>query len=149
MKRSVRWWCVLGTLLAGVLGNTIGADLAPADAEQALQARVMMLAADLRCVVCQNQSLADSSASLAVDLRGEIAAMLRAGKSERDVTEFMAQRYGDFVLYSPPLQPTTWLLWLGPFLIMLLGMVMLYRHAAGWQARGQAGEAASREEGSA
>ncbi|MGX6565764.1 Cytochrome c-type biogenesis protein [Cupriavidus necator] len=148
MKSSVRRWCVLGCLLGGLLANAIGAEPAQADAEQALQARVMRLAVDLRCVVCQNQSLADSNASLAIDLRSEIAGMLRDGKSERDVTEFMVQRYGDFVLYSPPLQPTTWLLWLGPFLLMLVGMVVLYRHAAGSRARERAGKAGGNEEGS-
>lgn len=125
---SIRRWCAAGVLLAAALGSVMAA---AADDEQALRARMMELAADLRCVVCQNQSLADSDASLAVDLRGEITAMLRTGKSEREVAEFMSQRYGDFVLYSPPMRPLTWLLWLGPFLIMLLGAALLYRHADG------------------
>lgn len=129
MIESIRRWLVCGWLLAGVMSSALGAALAPDQAEQAIQERVMALAADLRCVVCQNQSLADSNASLAVDLRNEIAAMLREGKSEREVTDFMAQRYGDFVLYSPPLRPATWLLWLGPLLIMSIGMATLYRHA--------------------
>src|SRR5918999_4635432 len=85
-----------------------------------LEKRVNALADELRCLVCQNQTLADSNAPLAVDLRNQIREQLKAGKSERDVVAFMVERYGDFVLYRPPFKLRTALLWLGPFLILLL-----------------------------
>jgi cytochrome c-type biogenesis protein CcmH len=92
-----------------------------------LDRRVMQVSAELRCLVCQNQTLADSNADLAVDLRRQIREQLGSGKSERDVLDFMVQRYGDFVLYRPPLKASTVLLWAGPFLLLGLGMVLLIR----------------------
>ena len=85
------------------------------------------LAAELRCLVCQNQSLADSNAELAVDLRRQIREQLERGASERDVIGFMVQRYGDFVLYRPPLKASTLLLWCGPFLLLGLGLFLFVR----------------------
>ena len=87
----------------------------------------MELSAELRCLVCQNQTLADSNADLAVDLRRQSREQLGSGKSERDVLDFMVQRYGDFVLYRPPLKASTALLWAGPFLLLLLGLFLLVR----------------------
>jgi cytochrome c-type biogenesis protein CcmH len=95
--------------------------------DAALDKRVMELSAELRCLVCQNQTLADSNADLAVDLRRQIREQLRSGKSERDVLDFMVQRYGDFVLYRPPFKANTVLLWGGPFLLLLLGLILLVR----------------------
>jgi cytochrome c-type biogenesis protein CcmH len=92
-----------------------------------LDRRVMALSSELRCLVCQNQTLADSNADLAVDLRRQIRDQLGSGKSERDVLDFMVQRYGDFVLYRPPLKATTLLLWGGPFLLLALGFLLLVR----------------------
>jgi cytochrome c-type biogenesis protein CcmH len=92
-----------------------------------LDKRVMELSTELRCLVCQNQTLADSNADLAVDLRRQIREQLSSGKSERDVLDFMVQRYGDFVLYRPPLKASTVLLWSGPFLLLLLGLFLLVR----------------------
>ncbi|HEV2431235.1 MAG TPA: cytochrome c-type biogenesis protein, partial [Burkholderiales bacterium] len=80
--------------------------------------RVSALANELRCLVCQNQTLADSNAPLAVDLRNQIREQLAAGKSEQEVTDFMVARYGDFVLYRPPLKATTVALWVGPFVFL-------------------------------
>lgn len=73
-------------------------------------------------MVCQNQNLADSDAELARDLRNEVFEMLRAGKSDGEIRDFLVQRYGDFVLYDPPFKPVTWILWLGPALVVLAGM---------------------------
>ena len=87
----------------------------------------MSLAHELRCLVCQNQTLADSNAPLAVDLRNQIREQLAAGKSERDVIDFMVARYGDFVLYRPPFKASTFVLWVGPFVILLLGLAFLVR----------------------
>ena len=92
-----------------------------------LEKRVALLAHELRCLVCQNQTLADSNAPLAVDLRNQIREQLKAGKSERDVLDFMVARYGDFVLYRPPFKASTAALWLGPFVLLVLGAWMLYR----------------------
>jgi cytochrome c-type biogenesis protein CcmH len=92
-----------------------------------LEKRVMALSNELRCLVCQNQSIADSNAELAVDLRRQIREQLASGRSERDVRDFMVQRYGDFVLYRPPLQASTLLLWGGPFLLLALGVFFLIR----------------------
>jgi cytochrome c-type biogenesis protein CcmH len=88
---------------------------------------MMGIAAELRCLVCQNQTLADSNADLAVDLRNSIREQLSAGASERDVVDFMVARYGDFVLYRPPLKASTVLLWVGPFLFVALGTFILVR----------------------
>ncbi|MBB3176871.1 cytochrome c-type biogenesis protein [Variovorax sp. Sphag1AA] len=91
----------------------------PTDDEQ-LDARVHALSHELRCVVCQNQTLADSQADLAVDLRRQIREQMRAGKSDAAVKDFLVQRYGDFVLYKPPLKPVTLLLWFGPLLLLVI-----------------------------
>src|SRR5687767_2303104 len=92
--------------------------------------RVGALANELRCLVCQNQTLADSNAPLAVDLRNQIREQLKAGASERDVIDFMVARYGDFVLYRPPFKATTVALWAGPFVILILGLAFLWRSVA-------------------
>jgi cytochrome c-type biogenesis protein CcmH len=95
--------------------------------DPALERRVTNLAHELRCLVCQNQTIADSSAPLAVDLRNQIREQLAAGKSERDVVDFMVERYGDFVLYRPPLKASTVLLWTGPFAFLIVGFYLLIR----------------------
>jgi cytochrome c-type biogenesis protein CcmH len=96
----------------------------------ALDRRVADLADELRCLVCQNQTLADSNAPLAVDLRNQIRGQLEAGKSEQDVIDFMVARYGDFVLYRPPFKASTLALWVGPFVILALGLLVLLRRIA-------------------
>lgn len=85
------------------------------------------LATELRCLVCQNQNLIDSNAELAGDLRREVAKMLKEGKNKEQVTEFMVARYGDFVLYNPPVKPSTWLLWGGPFVLMFFAVFIVLR----------------------
>jgi cytochrome c-type biogenesis protein CcmH len=99
--------------------------LAIAQEDPVLEKRVRDLSSELRCLVCQNQTLADSSAPLAVDLRNQVREQLKSGRSERDVIDFLVARYGDFVLYRPPLQANTVLLWLGPFLLLLAGLALL------------------------
>jgi cytochrome c-type biogenesis protein CcmH len=86
-----------------------------------VEARLIKLAEDLRCLVCQNESLAGSHAALAEDLRREIRAQMKAGKNDREVIAYLTDRYGDFVLYRPPFKPVTWLLWLGPVLFLGIG----------------------------
>jgi len=99
----------------------------PLAADPVLEARMMTLAAELRCLVCQNQSLADSNAELAVDLRNEIREQMRRGASNQNVIDYLVARYGNFVLYRPPLQANTLLLWSGPVIMLLLGLVFLLR----------------------
>ncbi len=94
-------------------------------ADAALELRVQHVAEQLRCLVCQNQTIADSHAQLALDLKKEARTQLVQGRSEQDVIEFMVQRYGDFVLYRPPFKANTWLLWLGPFALLAVGLLAL------------------------
>ncbi len=112
---------------ASLLALALVAGLAAAQADPALEKRVTGLAHELRCLVCQNQTIADSNAPLAVDLRNQIREQLQQGASEQDVIDFMVARYGDFVLYRPPLKATTIALWAGPFLLLALGIVVLVR----------------------
>ncbi len=89
--------------------------------------RFHSLTAELRCLVCQNQSIADSHAPLAQDLRKQVREMMLAGRSDAEIRDYMTERYGDFVLYRPPMKPLTWALWFGPFLFLLLGLVAAWR----------------------
>jgi len=84
--------------------------------------RFQQLAKELRCLVCQNESLADSNAGLAQDLRKEMFDLMRDGKSDSEIKRYLTARYGDFVLYDPPVKPSTWLLWFGPILVLLIGI---------------------------
>ena len=122
-------------MMAWLLGMAIGAlhaaEALPIATDAALEARVDGLAAQLRCLVCQNQSLADSHAGLAIDLKNQVREQLRAGRDEAQVIDYMTQRYGDFVLYKPPWKATTALLWGGPALLALLGAWMLWRTLRG------------------
>nr|MDP2191921.1 cytochrome c-type biogenesis protein CcmH [Rhodoferax sp.] len=97
----------------------------PVAANPALEKHVMAIAEELRCLVCQNQTIADSSAPLAVDLKNQVREKLEQGMSDKDILDYMVQRYGDFVLYRPPVKVTTWLLWFGPFLLLIGGIVFL------------------------
>ena len=96
----------------------------PAD-DPALEQRVMQLSTELRCLVCQNETLADSRADLAIDLRNQIREQMQAGKSDEEIKVWLTQRYGDFVLYRPPVKSSTWLLWFGPFALMILAAAAL------------------------
>ena len=92
----------------------------------ALDARVQKLSEELRCLVCQNQSLADSHADLAIDLKNQVREKMQQGASDADVITFMTERYGDFVLYRPPMKATTLLLWFGPGLLLIAGLIALF-----------------------
>ena len=100
-------------------------EAAPEAADPALEARMTRITAELRCLVCQNQTIADSNAGLAVDLRRETREMLRQGKSDAEIIGYMTARYGDFVLYRPPLKSTTALLWFGPAAMLAIGAAVL------------------------
>ena len=100
-------------------------EAAPTADDPLLEQRLMNLATELRCLVCQNQSLADSHADLAIDLRNQVREQMKAGKTDDEIRAWLTQRYGDFVLYRPPVRSTTALLWFGPFLLLLVGLVGL------------------------
>jgi cytochrome c-type biogenesis protein CcmH len=104
--------------------------------DPALEARLKAMSHELRCLVCQNSTLADSDAPLAEDLRKEIRVQMRAGKSDQEIVDYLVARYGDFVRYRPPVNSNTVLLWFGPFLLLLIGGFVLYR-ALKKQAGGQ------------
>ena len=114
-------------LLAATVPWVYAKEAAPAAADPALEQRVMTLASELRCLVCQNQTIADSNAPLAEDLRNQVREKMRQGSSDSEIVDYMVARYGDFVLYRPPLKLTTVLLWFGPLLLLAAGFVVLVR----------------------
>ena len=103
-------------------------EAAPLAEDPALEKRVNEIAAELRCLVCQNQTIADSHADLAVDLKNQVRDMVRSGKTQDEIVDYMVQRYGDFVRYRPPVKASTYLLWAGPFLLLFLGIVVLMQN---------------------
>ncbi len=105
-------------------GTAMAIDVSEAFDDPILQARYRGLIEQTRCLVCQNQTIADSNAGLAQDLRREIRDMLAAGATDRQVIDFLVERYGDFVLYRPPFKSTTWLLWASPALFLLIGLTI-------------------------
>jgi len=121
-----RW---LGMALAVVLAvlalSAQAKEAQPASDDPQLEARVLAIAEELRCLVCQNETIAASHADLAVDLRKQIRIKLQQGQSQQQIVDFMVQRYGDFVLYRPPLKARTLLLWLGPFVLLVLAAVVM------------------------
>ncbi|OGB01768.1 MAG: cytochrome C biogenesis protein [Burkholderiales bacterium RIFCSPHIGHO2_12_FULL_69_20] len=117
---------LMAALLACAAWGASAKDAPQVAEDPALEKRTLAVAAELRCLVCQNQTIADSNAGLAVDLRNQVREMLRAGKSEREIVDYMTARYGDFVLYRPPVKNTTALLWFGPPLLLGAGLVTLW-----------------------
>lgn len=107
---------------------------APALAEDpVVEQRLLVISEELRCLVCQNESLAGSRADLAMDLRREIRTLIKEGKSDSEIRDYLVSRYGDFVLYRPVVKPLTWMLWFGPFLLLigaLFGLVRMVRRSA-------------------
>jgi len=102
----------------------------PLPTESALDQRVTALSQNLRCLVCQNQTIADSQAPLAIDLKNQIREKIAQGMSDEQITDYMVQRYGDFVLYRPPVKATTVALWFGPAALLVLGLIALFRYLA-------------------
>ena len=104
---------------------SVAKDAAPLAEDPLLEQRLISISEEMRCLVCQNESLAGSRSDLANDLRREIRTLIQEGKSDDQIRTFMVERYGDFVLYRPPVKPITWLLWIGPFVILVIGIVGL------------------------
>ncbi len=131
MRRFLSSWLLSSMLLcvaALALTLAMGAqakEATPLAADPALEARVMVIAEELRCLVCQNETIAASHADLAVDLRKQIRQKLTQGQSNQQILDFMVERYGDFVLYRPPLKATTILLWAGPFALLAIAFTVL------------------------
>jgi cytochrome c-type biogenesis protein CcmH len=117
---------LLTLLVASLAALAQANEAAPASDDPALEARMLAITAELRCLVCQNQSIADSHADLAVDLRRQVREMLVTGASDQQIVDYMTARYGDFVLYRPPVKRSTALLWFGPPVLLLLGLGLLY-----------------------
>ena len=107
--------------------SPVRAQVAQPIEDPAIDARMKNLTKQLRCLVCQNETLADSQAQLAEDLRREIREQIKAGKSDQEILAYATQRYGDFILYNPPVKATTYLLWFGPFLLLVIGTILLFR----------------------
>lgn len=116
---------MLFCLLSALAGAAFAREAAPTAADVAVERRMVAISEELRCLVCQNESLAGSQADLAKDLRREIREQIRAGRSDQEILDFMVGRYGDFVRYRPPLKGTTLLLWFGPFLLLVAGIAVL------------------------
>ena len=100
-------------------------EAAPLASDPVLEQRLVSISEEMRCLVCQNESLSGSRSELAQDLRREIRDLIKQGKTDAEIRTFMVDRYGDFILYRPPVKPTTWLLWIGPFVLMFAGIVAL------------------------
>jgi cytochrome c-type biogenesis protein CcmH len=116
--RRVLLWVVLSLAWSGAVAK----EAAPAAADPVIEARLVRIAAELRCLVCQNQTIADSNSGLAEDLRRQVREQLRQGASDEQVIQFMTDRYGDFVRYRPPFKASTALLWIGPGALLAIGL---------------------------
>ena len=117
---------VIHSALALACGGAFAAEALPASDNPELEARVMKISNELRCLVCQNETIAASHAELAVDLRRQVREMLQTGQNEQQVVDYMTARYGDFVLYRPPFKALTALLWIGPAAMVVLGLGALF-----------------------
>jgi cytochrome c-type biogenesis protein CcmH len=126
--RVKRLFFYIGLLLVSIFfAQGIAAkEATPLAKDPQLEKHLNDVTSELRCLVCQNQTIADSHADLAIDLKNQIRGMLADGKSKKEVVDYMVKRYGDFVLYRPPVKPTTYLLWSGPFLLLAIGAVVLF-----------------------
>jgi len=127
MGRLLKSAIILLAIIPLVASVSIAGEAQPNEDPQ-IEQRMKALTEQLRCLVCQNETLADSRADLAEDLRREIRKEIKAGKSDPEIIAFLTQRYGDFILYNPPVKSTTYLLWFGPFVLLLAGIAMLYRY---------------------
>ncbi len=123
MKPVILFLMLLACFSAGV-----AKEAQPSAADPVLEERLQKLSKELRCLVCQNETLADSRVDLALDLKGQIREQMKAGKSDQEIINYLTARYGKFILYNPPVDPTTYLLWFGPFVLLLAGLWVLFRY---------------------
>lgn len=127
MTQLIARCCLLAALMLSA-GGLLAKEATPASDDPLLEARVLVIAEELRCLVCQNETIAASHADLAVDLRRQIRNKLKAGQSKSEIVDFMVARYGDFILYNPPLKSSTLLLWIGPFALLVLAATVMALH---------------------
>lgn len=124
----IRFIFVSLLLLCAITPFAVAREAQPTGDDPAVEQRLAKLSHELRCLVCQNETLADSRADLAEDLRREIRGQIKAGKSDKEIVEFLTARYGQFILYRPQVTPTTYLLWFGPFVLLLGGLFLLFTY---------------------
>ena len=117
---------IIFALNIGGIRSATANEAAPLADDPVIEQRLISISEEMRCLVCQNESLAGSRSDLANDLRREIRTLIKEGKSDDQIRSFMVERYGDFVLYRPPVKPVTWLLWIGPFVILVIGIAGLF-----------------------
>lgn len=124
----IRFIFVSLLLLCAITPSAIAKDAQLTGDDAVVEQRLTNLSKELRCLVCQNETLADSQADLAADLRREIREQIKAGKSDKEIIEFLTARYGQFILYRPQVTPTTYLLWFGPFVLLIGGLWVLFTY---------------------
>jgi len=117
--------CIIVFLMGICIGLANAAEASPMAEDPVVEARLVHISQELRCMVCQNESLSSSRAELADDLRREVRDLIRANKSDQEIKDFLVSRYGDFVLYRPEVKPLTWVLWFGPFVVLLMAAIFL------------------------
>jgi cytochrome c-type biogenesis protein CcmH len=127
MTRSLLIALFVLSLLSSLVTAQVVIEDKPSD-DPVVEQRLAKLSHELRCLKCQNQTLADSPSSIAADLRREIREQIQAGKSDKEILAFLTQRYGDFILYRPRVTPLTYLLWFGPFVLLIAGLIVLFRY---------------------
>lgn len=125
IRHGLRLFVLAFSVLVATIAPAVEGEI-PGD-DPVVEKRLSDLSEELRCLVCQNQSIADSHADLAIDLKNQIREMIVAGKSDEEIKSYLTQRYGDFVLYRPPVKGSTWLLWGGPFVLLATGVFILIR----------------------
>lgn len=121
------FWAIALCVMLPFSGAAFANEAAPLADDPVVEQRLIVISEDLRCLVCQNESLAGSRADLALDLRRELRTLIKAGKTDAEIMEFMVSRYGDFVLYRPPVKPITYVLWFGPFLLLIGAIFLMLR----------------------
>jgi len=128
MSTDLLKYCLIALALSffSFQGNLYANEAVPVAEDLELEKRLNKLAENLRCLVCQNETLAASRADFSVDMRNEIREQMKMNKSDEEIIDFLVARYGDFILFNPPFKPTTWLLWLGPFTLLLVGGFALF-----------------------
>ena len=147
LRAALRRFAVVLVAAVSLAGPPARAgEAAPASDDPVLEKRVTELSELLRCLVCQNQTIADSHAELAIDLKSQIREKMKAGESDKQIVDYMVARYGDFVLYKPPVKPTTVILWAGPFLLLLGGLALLFFKVRKRLRLAQAGETMTEDE---
>jgi cytochrome c-type biogenesis protein CcmH len=122
----MKYWLAFLLALQCAL-SSFAAEAPPLAEDPVVEQRLMVISEELRCLVCQNETLAASRSDLANDLRREVRSLIKSGKTDPEIMEFLVSRYGDFVRYRPPVKPTTWMLWFGPFILLIGGIVVLVR----------------------